>query len=80
MNALLRDILSHLVEDPANLRISELSGAKTRVLEIACAKEDYGRIVGRNGKTIQAIRTLLAAINTGDANRVNVEVVAPGAA
>ena len=62
-------VAKSLVEHPGDIHITEVDGedGKTRVLELKCHPDDVGQIIGRNGRTIKALRTLLvtAAARTG---------------
>ncbi len=61
MEAVLRDILRTLAKHPDELRLTEVAGARTVIYELRCNPEDVGPIIGKNGKTISAIRILLNA-------------------
>lgn len=62
-------VAKSLVEHPGDVHITEVDGedGKTRVLELKCHPDDVGQIIGRSGRTIKALRTLLvtAAARTG---------------
>ena len=59
--------------DAVEIKESENDGAQ--VLELKVAKEDLGRIIGRQGRTAKSIRTLLHAAATRDNRRVVLEIV-----
>ena len=48
-----------LVDKPEQVKINEISGTQTNVLELKVAKEDIGKIIGKSGRTADAIRTIL---------------------
>lgn len=75
MIALVRQILTELTDDPAQLELTEVSGAKTVIYELHSSPEDAGKVIGKNGKTISAIRTLLNAIALRDGKKVVFEVI-----
>ena len=50
-----------LVEHPRAVTIGEIAGAQTSVFEVRCHADDRGRLIGRNGRTIGALRTLAHA-------------------
>jgi predicted RNA-binding protein YlqC (UPF0109 family) len=52
-------IATALVDDIANVQITELSGQNTHVIELKVAKSDVGKLIGRQGRTADAIRTLV---------------------
>ena len=48
-----------LAEHPRELHLTEIPGRQTSILELRCHPKDVGRLIGRSGKTIGALRTLL---------------------
>ena len=65
-----------LVEDPDAVRVEELQGEDGTVLEVHVADDDLGRVIGRDGRVANAIRTLAkAAAVAEDGGRVMVEIV-----
>jgi predicted RNA-binding protein YlqC (UPF0109 family) len=60
MKTLVEYIASALVDDPAAVRVRESRGARETRLELRVAEPDIGRVIGRQGKTARAIRSLLA--------------------
>ncbi|MBW2367217.1 MAG: KH domain-containing protein [Deltaproteobacteria bacterium] len=59
MKDLLVEIAKALVDNPEQVKVSEIKGRQTIVLELSVAKEDLGKIIGRQGKNANAIRTVL---------------------
>lgn len=76
MEKLLLNILRALVQAPEDLEVHEVQGASRRFLEIRCAPDDVGSVIGKNGKTISAIRVLINAITRSDETIV-IEVIEP---
>lgn len=54
-------IAKSLVDNPDQVEVREVSGEQTAVLELKVAQEDLGKIIGKQGKTAKAIRTILSA-------------------
>ncbi|MDA3872747.1 MAG: KH domain-containing protein [Kiritimatiellae bacterium] len=77
MEKLLLNILRALVQVPEDLDIQEVRGATSTFLEIRCNPDDVGTIIGKNGKTISAIRVLINAIAGRDDKRIVLEVIEP---
>ncbi len=61
MKPLVEFLAKSLVEHPEAVKIEEHPGNAGTVLELTVAKEDLGRVIGRQGRTVKAIRLLLAA-------------------
>ncbi len=61
MKQLVEQIAKALVDQPDRSRCSEIAGEQTSVLELRVATEDLGKVIGKQGKTARAIRTILAA-------------------
>ena len=61
----LKDLITYiaksLVDSPEKVEVKEVSGEQTTVLELKVAPEDLGKIIGKQGKTAKAIRTILGA-------------------
>jgi hypothetical protein len=74
LEKLLRYIAESLVEQPEKLRIEEAEEEGTQVFTLLLAQEDLGRIIGRHGKTAEALRTLLTAVGRRGDRRVNLRI------
>lgn len=61
MKELLEEIAKALVDHPEDVQVTEVEGEQTTVLELRVRNEDLGKVIGRQGRTARAIRTLLAA-------------------
>ncbi len=61
MKELIEFIAKSLVSNPDQVEINEVQGDKTTIVELKVAQEDMGKIIGKQGKTARAIRTLLNA-------------------
>ena len=61
MKDLLVEIAKALVDSPEDVKVTEVEGEQTTVLELRVRTEDLGKVIGRQGRTARAIRTLLAA-------------------
>jgi predicted RNA-binding protein YlqC (UPF0109 family) len=77
MEKLLLNILRALVQVPEDLDIQEVRGTASTIVEIRCHPDDVGILIGKNGKTISAIRVLLNAIAGRDDKRIILEVIEP---
>jgi predicted RNA-binding protein YlqC (UPF0109 family) len=61
MRELVEMIAKTLVDDPEEVRVNEVVGEQTTVFELRVAQHDLGKVIGRQGRTARAIRTLLGA-------------------
>jgi predicted RNA-binding protein YlqC (UPF0109 family) len=75
MKELIEYIAKALVDHPDQVKVAEILGEKTSVIELAVAKEDLGKVIGKQGRTAKAIRTLLTAASTKLRKRSVLEIV-----
>jgi len=75
MKDLIKQIVQALVDHPEQVEISEVKGKNVLVLEIRVAKADIGKIIGKQGRTAQAIRTILSAASAKMKIRTVLEIV-----
>ena len=64
-----------LVDKPEEVSLREVEGEKTTVLELRVAKEDLGKVIGKQGKTAKAMRTILNAMATKLKKRAVLEII-----
>jgi len=62
MKELVQSIAEALVSKPAAVQVKETTNGSVHLLELFVAKEDTGRIIGKDGHTIEAIRTLISSV------------------
>ena len=75
MKDLILVISRALVDEPDKVRINEIVGDKITVFELNVAKEDLGKVIGKQGKTAHAIRTILNATATKLKKRAVMEII-----
>lgn len=68
-------IIRQLVEFPDEMMLSEIPSGKATIFRVQVRQTDVGRIIGRNGQTIQAIRALLASSAARHGQRATLEIV-----
>jgi uncharacterized protein len=72
----LLDVMARaLVDHPQEVRISEITGEQTTVFELVVARDDLGKVIGKQGKTAKALRTILTAASTKLRKRSVLEIV-----
>lgn len=74
MKELIEQIAQALVDNPAQVEVTELGGHQTRMLELKVAKEDIGKVIGRGGQTVAAMRTILNASSRKGNKRFILEI------
>jgi len=72
---LVEQIAKVLVDKPEAVQINEIEGEQTSVIELRVAKEDLGKIIGKEGRTAKAIRTILGAAGSKIKKRVVLEII-----
>ncbi len=72
---LVEHIAKALVDHPEHVRVSEVRGENTAVIELTVAKEDMGKIIGKQGRTAIAIRTLLSNVSMKTGRRFVLEII-----
>ena len=75
MKDLIMMMAQALVDKPEEVEINEVEGDKTTVLELTVAKDDLGKIIGKQGKTARALRTILNATATKLKKRAVLEII-----
>lgn len=68
-------IVKNLVDHPDKVQINEIGGTHTLIIELSVEKSDVGKIIGKKGKTINAVRTLLMSVASRNGIRVNLEII-----
>jgi predicted RNA-binding protein YlqC (UPF0109 family) len=80
MKELIEYIAKTLADVPSQVRVDEVEGTSSVVLELRVAPEDMGRIIGKKGRVANAMRTLLRVLGGKQGKRVTLEIVESGAA
>lgn len=75
MKELVERIVKALVDNPDDVLISETSGSSVIILEISVAQEDVGKVIGKEGRIANAIRTVVKAAAAKQDKKVTVEIV-----
>lgn len=75
MKELVSHVVKQLVDNPEKVKVKEVKGEQNIILELSTAKEDIGRVIGKQGRTIKALRALLNAASVKTGHRVTIEVI-----
>ncbi len=63
MKELVENIARALVDDPDSVTVTEVTGSHTLILELRVAKTDIGKVIGKKGRTANALRTIVSAVS-----------------
>lgn len=75
MKELVEFIAHALVDNPDQVRVTEVDGERSNIIELRVAPEDMGKVIGKQGKIAQSIRTLTKATAAKEGKRVTVEIM-----
>jgi len=75
MKTLIEYIARSLVDHPDEVQVNEVEGEQTSVLELKVAQEDLGKVIGKQGRTARAMRTILGAASIKARKRTVLEIL-----
>ena len=75
MKELIEYIAKSLVDKPEEVSVTEIEGQQTSVIELKVAKEDLGKVIGKQGRTARAMRTILGAASAKMKKRSVLEIL-----
>ena len=75
MKDLISTIARALVDNPEQVSVTEIEGAHTSILELKVAKSDIGKVLGKQGRTVRAIRTILSGASGKAKKRFVLEIL-----
>lgn len=75
MKELIETIAKALVDQPDAVHVTEIEGDQSLLIELEVARDDIGKVIGREGRTAQSIRTLLVAASTKLGRRAQLDIV-----
>lgn len=68
-------VVSHLVDNPDEVNVTEIVGTRTTVYELRVAQGDLGKVIGKQGQTARSIRTILTAAAARQGRRAVLEIL-----
>ena len=75
MKEFLEFVIRQLIEFPDEMMLTEIPNGKTTAFKLQLRQSDVGRVIGRNGQTIQAIRALLSSSAARHGQRATLEII-----
>ena len=72
---LIRTIAMELVDHPDQVVVTEIASEHNSLIELRVAKEDVGKVIGKEGRTAQSMRTILTAVSTKLGRRAHLDIV-----
>jgi predicted RNA-binding protein YlqC (UPF0109 family) len=75
LKELIEFIARALVDKPDEVQVVEISGEQTIVLELRVAKDDLGKVIGKQGRTVKAMRAILSAASSKLRKRADLEIL-----
>ena len=75
LKELISTIARALVDDPDSVQVTEIEGDHNSLIELKVAKGDVGKVIGKDGRTAQSMRTILMAASTKLGRRAQLDIV-----
>ncbi|PKN36338.1 MAG: RNA-binding protein [Deltaproteobacteria bacterium HGW-Deltaproteobacteria-20] len=75
LRTLIETIARSLVEYPDEVEVAEIDGDHNTIIELRVAREDLGKVIGRDGRTAQSMRTLLTAASSKVGRRAHLDII-----
>ena len=75
LKELIQAIAVELVDHPEEVEVTEIAGDHNTVIELRVARDDIGKVIGKEGRTAQSMRTILTAVSTKLGRRAHLDIV-----
>jgi uncharacterized protein len=75
LKELIHAIAVELVDHPDQVQVTEITRENNSILELRVAREDIGKVIGKEGRTAQSMRTILSAVSTKLGRRAQLDIV-----
>jgi len=75
MKELIKYIAQSLVDNPEQVKVNEIEGGRVSIYELKVAKEDVGKVIGKQGRTARAMRDILGAVSSKSRKRSVLEIL-----
>lgn len=75
LQQIVKTLIQRLVSEPEQVEIKESQGEKTLIFEVRVAKQDMGKVIGKKGKTIESLRTIIGACGVKQNKRCILQLI-----
>jgi uncharacterized protein len=75
LKQLVQTLAEALVDDPASVDVAEIEGDNNVILELRVAKNDIGKVIGKDGRTAQSLRTIVSAASIKIGRRAHLDII-----
>jgi len=75
LKQLVQTLAQALVDDPASVDVAEIEGDNNIILELRVAKNDIGKVIGKDGRTAQSLRTIVSAASIKIGRRAHLDII-----
>ena len=75
LKQLVQTLAESLVDDPASVEVAEIEGDNNIILELRVAKNDIGKVIGKDGRTAQSLRTIVSAASIKIGRRAHLDII-----
>jgi len=75
LKLLVRTLAEALVDDPASVEVAEIEADNNIILELRVAKNDIGKVIGKDGRTAQSLRTIVSAASIKIGRRAHLDII-----
>jgi uncharacterized protein len=75
LKQLVQTLAEALVDDPKSVDVAELEGDNNIILELRVAKNDIGKVIGKDGRTAQSLRTIVSAASIKIGRRAHLDII-----
>jgi predicted RNA-binding protein YlqC (UPF0109 family) len=75
LKQLVQTLAEALVDDPASVEVAEIEGDNNIILELRVAKNDIGKVIGKDGRTAQSLRTIVSAASIKIGRRAHLDII-----
>jgi uncharacterized protein len=75
LKQLVQTLAEALVDDPKSVEVAEIEGDNNIILELRVAKNDIGKVIGKDGRTAQSLRTIVSAASIKIGRRAHLDII-----